>query len=52
MFKLFYDGLLVVGEGVSRVLKERVMPGQLGRYLAYVLVAVLVVVVYIASVST
>ncbi len=52
VFKLFYDGLLVVGEGVSRVLKERVMPGQLGRYLAYVLVAVLVVVVYIASVST
>jgi hydrogenase-4 component B len=48
-FKLFYDNLIRVGDGVSAFLKAAVMPGRLGRYLAYILLVTLVVVVYVAA---
>lgn len=51
VFKLFYDELGHVGDGVSAALKHAVMPGRLGRYLAYILVVTLVVVVYVAAVA-
>ncbi|MGC2289936.1 MAG: proton-conducting transporter membrane subunit [Thermoplasmata archaeon] len=47
-FKIFYDELVRFGMGVSTALKEGVMPGRVGRYLAYLLVATLVVVIYVA----
>ncbi len=49
VFKVFYDGLIRFGEGVASVLKTGVMPGRLGRYLAYILIVTLVVVIYVAS---
>ena len=48
VFKRFYDGLIWFGEGLSSVLKSAVMPGRLGRYLAYVLFVTLAVVIYVA----
>jgi hydrogenase-4 component B len=48
VFKRFYDGLIWFGVGVSSVLKSAVMPGRLGRYLAYVLFVTLAVVIYVA----
>ncbi len=47
-FKAFYDGLVRFGEGTSTFLKETIMPGRPRRYLFYVLVAALVVVLYTA----
>jgi hydrogenase-4 component B len=49
VFKVFYDDLIRFGEGVSSVLKAAVMPGRLGRYLAYILIVTLVVVIYVAA---
>jgi len=49
VFKAFYDGLVRFGEGASSVLKTAIMPGRLGRYLSYVLAAVLFVVIYTAA---
>jgi hydrogenase-4 component B len=49
VFKVFYDGLIRVGEAVSASLKAAIMPGRLGRYLAYILVVTLIVVIYVAS---
>ncbi len=49
-FKLFYEALVRIGNGLSALLKSAVMPGRLGRYLAYILVVVLLVVIYIAAV--
>ncbi|MHB1866155.1 MAG: proton-conducting transporter transmembrane domain-containing protein [Thermoplasmata archaeon] len=48
-FKLFYAALVRLGYGVSDALKVWIMPGRLGRYLAYLLVVVLAVVIYIAA---
>jgi hydrogenase-4 component B len=49
VFKLFYDYLVRFGEGVSSALKTGIMPGRLGRYLAYILIVTLVVVIYVAA---
>ena len=49
VFKLFYDYLVRFGEGVSSALKAGIMPGRLGRYLAYILVVTLLVVIYVAA---
>jgi hydrogenase-4 component B len=46
-FKILYADLARLGIGVSAFLKESIMPGRVGRYLAYVLFAMLVVVVYV-----
>jgi len=49
VFKLFYDNLVAAGAAISAALKAAVMPGRLGRYLAYILIVTLVVVVYVAA---
>jgi hydrogenase-4 component B len=49
VFKLFYDYLTRFGESVSSALKSGIMPGRLGRYLAYILFVTLVVVIYVAA---
>ena len=49
VFKLFYDSLVWFGEAVSAALKSGVMSGRLGRYLAYILVVTLAVVIYVAA---
>jgi formate hydrogenlyase subunit 3/multisubunit Na+/H+ antiporter MnhD subunit len=49
VFKVFYDDLVRFGEGVSSVLKTVIMPGSLGRYLAYILIVTLIVVIYVAA---
>ncbi len=46
-FKIFYDDLVRGGLVLSRALKTFIMPGRPGRYLAYVLITVLVVLVYL-----
>lgn len=48
-FKLFYTALVRIGNEISDALKAWIMPGHLGRYLAYVLVVVLAVVIYVAA---
>jgi hydrogenase-4 component B len=48
-FKLFYDNLIRAGEAISAFLKSAIMPGRLGRYLAYILLVTLVVVIYVAA---
>ena len=48
VFKVFYDDLTRFGEYASSALKTAVMPGRLGRYLAYILVVTLIVVIYVA----
>jgi len=48
-FKLFYDNLIRAGEALSAFLKSAIMPGRLGRYLAYILLVTLVVVIYVAA---
>lgn len=48
-FKLLYGALVRTGIAVSDSLKTAIMPGKLGRYLAYVMAAFLVVVVYVAA---
>ena len=49
VFKIFYDGLVRFGDVVSAALKSGVMSGRLGRYLAYILVVTLAVVIYVAA---
>ena len=49
VFKLFYDDLVLFGEMISQALKSFVMPGRLGRYLAYILIVTLAVVIYVAA---
>ena len=49
VFRAFYDGLVRVGVDISAFLKSAIMPGHLGRYLFYVLIAVLFVVIYTAA---
>lgn len=49
-FKVLYDDLVRLGIGISTALKEAIMPGRVGRYIAYLLVAMLVVVAYVAIV--
>jgi hydrogenase-4 component B len=49
VFKLFYDDLVRFGEVVSTGLKSAIMPGRRGRYLAYILVVTLMVVIYVAA---
>jgi len=49
VFKAFYEGLVRFGEDLSSYLKAAIMPGHLGRYLFYVLIAVLFVVIYTAA---
>ena len=51
VFKLFYDHLVDLGAGLSHLLKTAVMPGRLGRYLAYILAVTLLVVIYVALVA-
>ncbi len=48
IFKLVYDALARGGDALSAFLKARLMTGHLGRYLSYLLVVVLFVVIYIA----
>ncbi|HTP54029.1 MAG TPA: proton-conducting transporter membrane subunit [Thermoplasmata archaeon] len=50
-FKGFYDGLVRFGVDVSDLLKRSVMPGDLGRYLAYVLIVTLAAVIFAAVVA-
>jgi len=47
-FKVLYDSLVRFGLGLSAALKESIMPGHVGRYLGYLLIATLVVFVYVA----
>ncbi len=49
IFKLFYDDLVRAGEGLAALLKHWIMPGRLGRYLAYILIVVVAVVIYVAA---
>lgn len=49
VFKIFYDGLVRFGTAGSAFLKATIMPGRLGRYLAYLLLVVLLVVIYTAA---
>jgi hydrogenase-4 component B len=49
VFKVFYDGLVRFGDIVSLALKTAIMPGRLGRYLAYILIVTLVVIIYVAA---
>ncbi len=48
VFKLFYDDLVAATAAVSDAFKIAIMPGRLGRYLAYILLVTLAVVVYVA----
>lgn len=48
VFKVFYDGLVRLISGTADLLKRAIMPGRVGRYLAYILGAVLIVVIYVA----
>ncbi|HTP55672.1 MAG TPA: proton-conducting transporter membrane subunit [Thermoplasmata archaeon] len=52
VFKLFYDDLVRGGEALASALKGSVMTGHLGRYLAYILIVVLGVVIYVAAAGT
>ncbi len=47
-FKIFYDSLVRFAVATSTEFKHAIMPGRVGRYLGYLLVATLVVVIYIA----
>ncbi len=47
-FKAFYDALERGGLGLSAALKSALMPGRLGQYVAYILVATLIVILYVA----
>ncbi len=49
VFKLFYDDLVRAGAAFAYFLKTQVMPGHLGRYLAYILIVVVAVVIYVAA---
>ncbi len=49
VFKLFYDDLVRAGAALAAWLKGRVMTGHLGRYLAYILIVVVAVVIYVAA---
>lgn len=49
VFKVFYDDLVWLGEEVSSAFKSGIMPGRLGRYLAYILLVTLAVVIYVAA---
>ncbi len=49
VFKLFYDDLVRGGAAIAEALKGSIMTGRLGRYLAYILVILLAVVVYVAA---
>lgn len=49
VFKLFYDSLVLFGTSLSSALKETIMPGRLGRYLVYILLVTLAVVIYTAA---
>ncbi len=49
VFKLFYDDLVRAGAALSTWLKGSVMTGHLGRYLAYILIVVVGVVIYVAA---
>ncbi len=49
LFKLFYDDLVRGGEAFTAALKAWLMTGRLGRYLAYILVVVVAVVIYVAA---
>jgi len=51
VFKVFYDGLVSGGARFSTALKTAIMPGRPGRYLAYILIVTLVVVIYTAAVG-
>ncbi|NNN16930.1 MAG: hypothetical protein HKL79_00995 [Thermoplasmata archaeon] len=48
VFKVFYDSLARFGLWFAEGLKRAVMPGRIGRYLAYILVVVLLVIIYTA----
>ncbi|MEM0129271.1 MAG: proton-conducting transporter membrane subunit [Thermoplasmata archaeon] len=48
VFKAIYDGLVRLVLGASAALKAAVMPGRIGRYLAYILGVVILVVIYVA----
>ena len=49
VFKLFYDGLIATGNFFSEFLKSFIMPGRLGRYLAYLLLVMMAVVIVVAA---
>ena len=49
VFKLFYDGLVSAGNFLSEFLKAFIMPGRLGRYLAYLLLVMMAVVIVVAA---
>ncbi|HTW56454.1 MAG TPA: proton-conducting transporter membrane subunit [Thermoplasmata archaeon] len=49
VFKLFYDALVHGATAISDAFKTGIMSGRLGRYLAYILVVALAVVIYVAA---
>lgn len=46
VFKIFYDRLADAGLALTNALKVGLMNGRLGRYLGYILVVTLLVMVY------
>lgn len=50
VFKIFYDDLRKSVLWVSEVLKRLIMPGRVGQYIAYLLVAAIVVILYVVLV--
>ncbi len=48
-FKVLYDDLVRGGLALSAALKRFLMPGRPGRYLAYVLITVLAVLIYLTA---
>ncbi len=48
VFKSFYDVLVRLVGGTAVALQRAIMPGRVGRYLAYILSMTLIVIVYVA----
>ncbi len=49
VFKSFYDALVRLVLWAAEGTKRAIMPGRIGRYLTYILLTVLVVIVYVAA---
>ena len=48
VFKAFYDGIVRGVLALADATKRALMPGRVGRYLAYILIVLMVVIVYVA----
>jgi formate hydrogenlyase subunit 3/multisubunit Na+/H+ antiporter MnhD subunit len=47
VFKAFYDNLVNSTHAISAALKSAIMPGRMGQYVAYILVTLLAVILYV-----